>query len=157
MHNIQPVHPPSDNIVASPNIAVDTGIYSTTHTSILSCFLPHIHLSLYPLNHPSPPLPSPSLPSCCDTFTLGTSVLRHVQVRGRGCVQNSKHSNCYSLLSIPTVHVQLMYATTVAEAVISLHSHEHGCCMSVRVPIKYDVERTCFNVAHSHTRAVGTT
>ena len=28
-----------------------------------------------------------------------------------------------------------MYATTVAEAVISLHSHEHGCVMSVQCPL----------------------
>ena len=93
MHNIQPVHPPSNNIVASPNTTVDTGIYSTAHTSTLSCFLPHIHLSSY-IHSTTPPLPFLPLPSpsCCDTFTLGTSVLRHVQVGGRGCVQNSKHS-----------------------------------------------------------------
>ena len=47
---------------------------------------------LYPLSYPSPPLPSPSLPpplpSCCDTFTLGTAVPHHVASgRERVCTE----------------------------------------------------------------------
>ena len=96
-----------------------------THFSPLLLYATLPPLFLHPLNHPSPPLPSPSLPPspplllwyvhswhCCTPWQVG----------GRGCEQNSKNS--YSVWSIPTVHVQLMYSTPVAGAVVGLlHTH----------------------------------
>ena len=62
---------------------VDICIYSTTHTLALSCFMPLFHLSFY-IHSTTPPFPflplhsPPPLPSCCDTFTLGTAVPHHI-------------------------------------------------------------------------------